>query len=146
MLEQHDASSSEENDDDDVAIVSAPPQFVVCFDFDQCLMKGHWWGKHKNNPLDTISPQPSDFAHDDIGDLFRRLAAIEGVKLAVASFGRRDVIHKALVSAVGAELADHFYITTPGDFEGCVITSPAFCYVPLLCPMWVLLAGSRSVL
>jgi hypothetical protein len=81
-------------------------------------MKGHWWGKHKNNALDTVNPQPDDFAHDDIGDLFRRLAVIDGVKLAVASFGRHDVIHKAIVSAVGAELADQVYITTPGDFEG----------------------------
>jgi hypothetical protein len=100
------------------AAASDAPQFVVCFDFDQCLMKGHWWGKHKNNALDTVNPQPDDFAHDDIGDLFDRLFAIEGVKVAVASFGRQDVIYKAISSVVGDEQADEVYITTPGDFDG----------------------------
>jgi hypothetical protein len=39
-------------------------------------------------------------------------------RVAQASFGRHDVIRKAIRSAVGEELADRVYITTPGDFEG----------------------------
>lgn len=46
---------------------------------------------------------------------------MDGVQVAVASFGRRDVIYKAIASAVGTELADTVYITTPGDFDGYVV-------------------------
>jgi hypothetical protein len=35
-------------------------------------MEAHWWGTYKNKPLESINPQPQDFAHDDIGDLFQR--------------------------------------------------------------------------
>merc|ERR1719272_1447915 len=96
-----------------VAYVPAEINHVVCFDFDRCLMKSHWWGTHQNNPLAGIDPQPKDFAHDDIGDLLNRLFEMSGVQVAVASFGRHDVIRKAIRSAVGEELADTVYITTP---------------------------------
>lgn len=91
---------------------------VVAFDFDSCLMKDHWWGTHKNNLLDTINPKPKHFAHDNIKDLFRRLLNMAGVKVAIASFGRHDVINKAIVSVVGEDLAKKVYITTPRDFDG----------------------------
>jgi hypothetical protein len=35
-----------------------------------------------------------------------------------ASFGRADVIRKALVAVLGAERAEDVFVTTPGDFEG----------------------------
>jgi len=34
-------------------------EFVVAFDFDKCLMRHHWWGTHRNNPIETIDPTPS---------------------------------------------------------------------------------------
>ena len=74
--------------------------------------------RYKNSPIDGIKPTPEDFAHDDIGDLLDRLLNMDGVQVAVASFGRRDVIYKAIASAVGEARADTVYITTPGDFEG----------------------------
>jgi hypothetical protein len=94
------------------------PKFVVAFDFDLCLMKGHWWGKHENNALHTINPQPSDFGHDDIGGLFERLLGRAEVQVAVASFGRRDVIRKACAAVIGKAAANTIFITTPGDFDG----------------------------
>ena len=54
---------------------------------------------------------------------------MDGVQVAVASFGRRDVIYKAIASAVGTELADTVYITTPGDFDGYVVAGLRGCGV-----------------
>lgn len=108
----------EDEDEDEAPVVPAAVKFVVCFDFDKCLMSDHWWGRYKNSPIDGIKPTPEDFAHDDIGDLLDRLLNMDGVQVAVASFGRRDVIYKAIASAVGEARADTVYITTPGDFEG----------------------------
>jgi len=105
-------------EEDDAPIVPEAVKFVVCFDFDKCLMSDHWWGRYKNADIKGVNPSPNDFAHDDIGDLLERLFNMDGVQVAVASFGRRDVIYKAIASAVGTELADTVYITTPGDFDG----------------------------
>ena len=90
---------------------------AVVFDFDKCLMKSHWWARHKNNPLATINPQPEDFGHSDIGGLFRRLLGL-GVTVCVASFGRHDVIKKAIRATVPENLAARIFVTTPRDFEG----------------------------
>jgi hypothetical protein len=56
--------------------------------------------------------------HADIGGLFKRLLGMAGVKLAVASFGRRDVIRKACATVVGESAANAIFITTPADFDG----------------------------
>lgn len=93
------------------------PRSVVAFDFDKCLMEKHWWGTHRTNPIDTINPGPDDFAHPDIGQLFTELLNRPGVDLAVASFGRKDVIAKAIASVLPPELAARVFITTPGDFD-----------------------------
>lgn len=58
---------------------------------------------------------------------------MDGVQVAVASFGRRDVIYKAIASAVGTELADTVYITTPGDFDGYVVAGLRGCGVACVC-------------
>ena len=35
-------------EEDDAPIVPEAVKFVVCFDFDKCLMSDHWWGRYKN--------------------------------------------------------------------------------------------------
>jgi hypothetical protein len=54
----------------------------------------------------------------DAGGVFKKLITTSHVRVAVASFGRKDVISKALHSILPANLAAEVYITTPGDFEG----------------------------
>jgi len=91
---------------------------AVVFDFDKCLMRDHWWAKYRTRPLEQINPKPAHFGHDDIGGLLERMLNINGVIVCVASFGRHDVIAKAIRSSVSQTLADRVFITTPGDFEG----------------------------
>jgi len=103
-----------------VAESAAAVSRAVVFDFDKCLMKNHWWGDYRNRPIEGINPQPTDFGHSNITALFESILAVEGVLLAVASFGRHDVIKKAITSAIGAEKAEGVFVTTPGDFPGYV--------------------------
>jgi len=90
----------------------------VVFDFDQCLMKGHWWGDHGNAPLEGIDPQRGDFGHSNIGWLLRRLLSLGGVTVAIASFGRHDVIKKALRAVLPEALAVGVHEHTPHPLSG----------------------------
>lgn len=93
-----------------------PKRKVVAFDFDKCLMLRHWWGTFRNMPLDQINPQPEDFAHKNLKKLLTDLLSRTNINVAVASFGRGDVIKKAIESVLDAELADRIFITTPSDY------------------------------
>lgn len=89
---------------------------VVAFDFDKCLMTRHWWGTYRNSPLKDINPGPDDFAHRGLGLLLEELLSRPEVNVAVASFGRGDVIRKAIDSVLRPELSARVFITTPGDY------------------------------
>jgi len=89
---------------------------VVAFDFDRCLMTKHWWGTYRNAPLKDINPGPADFAHRGLGNLLEELLSRPEVNVAVASFGRGDVIRKAIDSVLRPELSERVFITTPGDY------------------------------
>eukprot|EP00036_Acanthoecidae_sp_10tr_P006551 CAMPEP_0182941544 /NCGR_PEP_ID=MMETSP0105_2-20130417/49122_1 /TAXON_ID=81532 ORGANISM="Acanthoeca-like sp., Strain 10tr" /NCGR_SAMPLE_ID=MMETSP0105_2 /ASSEMBLY_ACC=CAM_ASM_000205 /LENGTH=256 /DNA_ID=CAMNT_0025081177 /DNA_START=70 /DNA_END=840 /DNA_ORIENTATION=+ len=89
---------------------------IVAFDFDKCLMKGHWWAKYRNRPIEGINPQPADFALSNPEKVFTQMMKLPHVRVAVASFGRKDVITKAIQSILPSELANKVFITTPGDF------------------------------
>lgn len=89
---------------------------VVAFDFDKCLMIRHWWGTYRTMPLDQISPGPEDFAHPNIKNLLTDLLSRPNVNVAVASFGRGDVIRKAIDSVLEPELSQRVFITTPSDY------------------------------
>ena len=75
-------------------------------------------------PLENINPQTSDFGHSDIPALLTALLALDGVTVCVASFGRHDVIKKAIRCALPEELATQVFVTTPGDFEGFQCVPP----------------------
>jgi phosphoserine phosphatase len=87
---------------------------LVVFDFDKTIMKEHIWGKYRNAPLEIIN-----FCDEEFANLPRFRALIAGIKqrghvAAVASFGRHDVVDKALKYALGD---DHgIAIRTPSDF------------------------------
>jgi len=96
---------------DSLALVG---RWLIVFDFDQTIAKDHIWAKHKNAPLDTIVIDDSTFV--DLGS-FR--AFIDAVRardhvVAIATFGRRVVVDKAMRHALGEEHG--VVITTPADF------------------------------
>ena len=90
---------------------------AVVFDFDKCLMEKHWWSTYKNNSINTINPKKEDFAHKDIEEIFHKCIDTENITLAVASFGRKDVIKKALLNLLGNK-SEKIYVTTPSDYDG----------------------------
>ena len=71
----------------------------VIFDFDQCLMKEHWFSLYKNyNPeeLNKVIVKLEDFGLEkDIIKLFRKLKS-KKIKIIIASFGKREIIKHVL--------------------------------------------------
>jgi len=104
---------------------------VVAFDFDQCLMNGHWWSTLQNLTISQLdfaetilfdSNQKFGLERETLKELFNTLNRAHHVLIAIASFGRRDVIYSVL-NALGIIIdnkpnyASNIYITTPGDFS-----------------------------
>mmetsp|Transcript_20720 Transcript_20720/g.82697 ORF Transcript_20720/g.82697 Transcript_20720/m.82697 type:complete len:242 (-) Transcript_20720:366-1091(-) len=92
-----------------------PPTALAIFDFDCTLTTFHVWGRFKQTPLDQI---PIDRATTFVdADAFRDFVATardRDAKVAIATFGRRDVVDKALRVALGDE-AHGLAISTPAD-------------------------------
>ena len=97
-------------------------EYIVCFDFDQCLMTNHWYrdtlSYSKINRLNNLIPPKEDFAHPNIKELFIDLIDRLNVKVAIASFGFTKVIYNTLVNLLGKPYADKIFIITPGYFKG----------------------------
>ncbi|CAE8630502.1 unnamed protein product, partial [Polarella glacialis] len=96
-----------------------PPQarcWLVVLDFDCTIMVEHLWARYRDAPLAKVHIQDDTFV--DLAALRRFVASVRagGHNVAVASFGRRDVIDKGLRVALGEE--HQVVITTPADF-GC---------------------------
>ena len=110
---------------------------VVAFDFDNCLMKGHWLSKYLKTNITSSNFTDDILFGDSYGfglnkskvlELFNFLNKQKHVLIAIASFGRRDIIYWVL-NYLGNHLdkydgwnktthyADNIYITTPGDFN-----------------------------
>eukprot|EP00668_Euglena_longa_P000266 GGOE01000358.1.p1 GENE.GGOE01000358.1~~GGOE01000358.1.p1 ORF type:complete len:440 (-),score=49.78 GGOE01000358.1:154-1338(-) len=89
------------------------PRAAVIFDFDECLMRMHVWGKYRNAPLGAIPVVDGMFA--DLPFLQWLIPALHqaGVVLAIATFGRRDVVTKFLEHALGTPLPYFSQISTP---------------------------------
>lgn len=87
-----------------------------------------WTPRHpKKNTAQRESPTNSKVpnscllcAHliENIGALFESLLKQEKVHVAVASFGRNDVITKAIASVLPPRLASRVIVCTPADVEG----------------------------
>jgi hypothetical protein len=93
------------------------PKYIVAFDFDYCLMKDHWWITYKNTAIDGIpDAKLLDFGHATINTLLTNLVSNPDVIVAIASFGRKDIINKVLRTANIID-KDKIFITTPGDFR-----------------------------
>lgn len=101
------------------AAPAPPPQqtrqarALAIFDFDLTLTTIHMWARYKNAPIDDIPVDEATFV--DLGAFrdFVRRARKEDADVAIATFGRRDVVDKALRFALGA--AHDVVISTPAD-------------------------------
>lgn len=84
---------------------------VVVIDFDQCLMKDHIFGKYRHTPVDNIPLSLADFGLKDPKVAFDKLKQQRNLTLAIASFGRKAVIQKALNLVTAKPIT----IKTPAD-------------------------------
>ena len=93
-------------------------KYVIGFDFDKTLMKYHWWNIYQNTPISEIrKARLSDFGYKRINKLFKYIISLGNVGIAIASFGRRDVIIKVMSDILGEDFVkQNIYITTPRDF------------------------------
>lgn len=87
---------------------------LIVFDFDRTIMKEHMWNKYRDTPISRIH-----ITDDHFVDLpkFRGLVLSlrrNGHNVAVATFGRRDVVDKALHHALGEP--HNISVRTPADF------------------------------
>ena len=64
----------EDEDEDEAPVVPAAVKFVVCFDFDKCLMSDHWWGRYVHEPRIKLANRPTnEHAYPKTPRLFRLL-------------------------------------------------------------------------
>eukprot|EP00906_Rhabdomonas_costata_P003251 RCo004977 len=95
-------------------------KLCVVFDFDCCLMKIHMWGTFQDLPIANV-PMKADF-FGDMSFLQWLIPTLHenGVQLAIATFGRRAVVLKAMRFLLG-ENQRYFTpsnVSTPAD-HGC---------------------------
>mmetsp|Transcript_25361 Transcript_25361/g.82036 ORF Transcript_25361/g.82036 Transcript_25361/m.82036 type:complete len:220 (-) Transcript_25361:226-885(-) len=90
------------------------PRFLAIFDFDLTLTKYHVWGRFKNAPLKEVPVNEAMFVDVEAFRTFVEAAKGRDAQVAIATFGRRDVVEKALRFLLGSD--DHgVAVSTPAD-------------------------------
>jgi len=133
------------NSDGPYAAIIDRRKRLVVFDFDQTIAREHMWDKYKNAPIDTVPVDDDIFVDLPAFRTFVDLTLEQGHSVAVATFGRRQVVEKAMRYALGK---DHsIVISTPADhpkpqdnleFQP---SSRRFSISPSFSPLSVLLRG-----
>lgn len=87
--------------------------WLIVFDFDLTIARYHLWGTYQDKPLDQVPVRDNTFV--DLGAFRDFVHAVrdKGHHVAIASFGRKDVVNKAITHALGEEHG--IVISTPGD-------------------------------
>lgn len=86
---------------------------LVVFDFDRTIMRDHLWAKFRNTPIQDIQITDNMFVSLPRFQALVRSLQLNGHSVAVATFGRREVVEKALRHALGEH---DICIRTPADF------------------------------
>ncbi|KAK7242113.1 trehalose phosphatase [Aureococcus anophagefferens] len=89
------------------------PRGLAIFDFDCTLTRFHVWGKFRNAPLKEVPIDAATFVDLPAFRAFVSRARGADVEVAIATFGRRDVVDKAMTFALGE--AHGVAISTPAD-------------------------------
>eukprot|EP00670_Eutreptiella_braarudii_P016271 CAMPEP_0174328724 /NCGR_PEP_ID=MMETSP0810-20121108/15321_1 /TAXON_ID=73025 ORGANISM="Eutreptiella gymnastica-like, Strain CCMP1594" /NCGR_SAMPLE_ID=MMETSP0810 /ASSEMBLY_ACC=CAM_ASM_000659 /LENGTH=220 /DNA_ID=CAMNT_0015442893 /DNA_START=10 /DNA_END=672 /DNA_ORIENTATION=+ len=91
---------------------------AVIFDFDQCLMKIHMWATFRNTSLKQIQFPEEYFGDPEFLRWLIPALHDKGVKVAVATFGRQEVVLEAMRTLFGQDQT--FFgthnVSTPKDF------------------------------
>mmetsp|Transcript_18664 Transcript_18664/g.51202 ORF Transcript_18664/g.51202 Transcript_18664/m.51202 type:complete len:458 (+) Transcript_18664:73-1446(+) len=88
--------------------------FVVVFDFDGTIVRDHLWAKFRNAPIGDVPISDDMFSDLPRFRKFVRACSDAGHVIAVATFGRREVVDKAVCHALGN--CHDVVILTPADF------------------------------
>lgn len=86
---------------------------LFVFDFDLTIARYHLWGTHQDAPLDRVRIGDRTFVDLVAFKDFVCSQRVLGNEVAIATFGRKDVVNKAITYALGN---DHgVVISTPAD-------------------------------
>ena len=89
------------------------PRGLAIFDFDCTLTKFHVWGRFRKAPLPEVLIDADTFVDLPAFKAFVQKARSQDLEVAIATFGRRDVVNKALEFALGER--HDITISTPAD-------------------------------
>eukprot|EP01001_Neometanema_parovale_P010079 NODE_6314_length_858_cov_134.548299_g6081_i0.p1 GENE.NODE_6314_length_858_cov_134.548299_g6081_i0~~NODE_6314_length_858_cov_134.548299_g6081_i0.p1 ORF type:complete len:218 (+),score=43.76 NODE_6314_length_858_cov_134.548299_g6081_i0:38-655(+) len=93
---------------------------VVAFDFDRCLMNLHMWAKYQNTPIEDVPIHTEFFGDPQFLQWLIPELTNNGVKVCIATFGRKAVVLKALRHLFGQD--QQFFneenVSSPAD-HGC---------------------------
>ncbi len=89
------------------------PRGLAIFDFDCTLTKFHVWGRFRKAPLPEVLIDADTFVDLPAFKAFVQKARSCDLEVAIATFGRRDVVNKALEFALGER--HDIAISTPAD-------------------------------
>ena len=92
---------------------AAMPRGLAIFDFDCTLTKFHVWGRFRKAPLPEVLIDADTFVDLPAFKAFVQKARSQDLEVAIATFGRRDVVNKALQFALGER--HDIAISTPAD-------------------------------
>ena len=92
---------------------AAMPRGLAIFDFDCTLTKFHVWGRFRKAPLPEVLIDADTFVDLPAFKAFVAKARSQDLEVAIATFGRRDVVNKALQFALGER--HDIAISTPAD-------------------------------
>lgn len=93
-------------------LLAAPGLRLLVFDFDCTIARIHVWSTYQMKPLDEIPITDKTFVDVNAFREFVRATTGAGHQVAVATFGRKDVVNKAITYALGNH---DIIISTPAD-------------------------------
>ncbi len=90
---------------------------LVC-DWDNCFASYHMWAEHRNKSLDHIKITETTFGdYVFFKNVLPTILKEKQIGFAIASFGRKDVILKALKYLYGENVVGNIFIVNPGTFD-----------------------------
>lgn len=108
----------------DVMDIDDADRRLFVFDFDLTIARYHLWATYRNAPQDHVIIDEGTFVDLAAFKAFVYMQRALGHEVAIATFGRREIVNKAITFALGA--SHGITISTPADHgvpEGCSLGS-----------------------
>jgi hypothetical protein len=90
----------------------------VVLDFDRCLMKDNFCYPHRDTSIAQVKVSENDFGLKSPRKDLNAFLDDQRVRLSIASFGRKDIINKALDLVIDEKHRDKIIVKTPQDVGG----------------------------